>query len=72
MKVGMSEKSLAPSMENGQKADVRAQVFGISSNLEQSFGRGAKQQAINQSLILQAQGSQDVGQGENDMIVGHG
>jgi hypothetical protein len=72
MQVGMSEKGLAPCMQNRQKADVGAQVLGISSDLEQSLGRGAKQQAINPSLILQGQRSQDVGQGEDDMIVGDG
>jgi hypothetical protein len=70
MQMGMSEKSLAPSMQNGQKADVGAQVFGIRSDLEESLGRGPKQQAINQSLILQGQWSQDVGRSEDDMIVG--
>jgi hypothetical protein len=72
MQVGMSEKSLAPSMQNGQKADVGAQVFGIRSDLEESLGRGPKEQAVNQSLILQGQWSQDVGQSEDDMIVGDG
>ena len=66
------EKSLAPGMQNGQKADVGAQVFGIRSNLEESLGRGSKEQAINQSFILQGQRSQEVGQGEDDMIVGDG
>ena len=68
----MSEKSLAPSVENCHKADVGAQVFGISGDLEEGLGRGPKQQAINQNLILQGQGSKNVGQGEDDMIVGDG
>jgi hypothetical protein len=53
MQVGMSEKSLAPSVENCHKTDVGAQVFGISRDLEEGLGGGAKQQAVNQSLILQ-------------------
>jgi hypothetical protein len=57
MEVGMSEKSLAPSVEHGHKADVGAQVFGISRDLKEGLGRGPKQQAVNQNLILQGQGS---------------
>ena len=72
MQVGMSEKSLAPSVENCHKADVGAQVFGISRDLEEGLGGGAKQQAVNQNLILQGQGSQKVGQSEDDMKVGDG
>lgn len=72
MQVGMSEQSLAPSMQNCQKADVGTQVFGIGSDLEESLGRGSKQQAVNQNLILQGQGSQKVGQSEHHMIVGDG
>jgi len=72
MQVGMSEKSLAPSVENCHKADVGAQVFGISRDLEESLGGGAKQQTVNQSLILQGQGSQKVGQSEDNMKVGDG
>jgi hypothetical protein len=42
MQMGMSEKSLAPCMQHGQKADVGAQVFGIGRDLKQSLGCGAK------------------------------
>ena len=66
------EQSLAPSVENCHKADVGAQVFGISRNLEESLGGGAKQQAVHQSLILQGEGSQKVWQSEDDMKVGDG
>ena len=53
MEVGMNEKSLTPSVEHCHKSDVGAQVFGISRDLEEGLGGGAKQQAVNQSLILQ-------------------
>ena len=66
------EESLAPGMQNRQEADVGAQVFGIGSNLEESVGGGPKQQAVNQNLILEGEGSQNVGQSEDDMIVGDG
>src|SRR6516162_1256642 len=72
MQVGMSEKSLAPSVENCHKADVGAQVFGISRDLEEGLGGSAKQQAVHQNLILHGQGSQKVGQSKDDMKVGNG
>ena len=53
----MSEKSLAPSVEHCHKADVGAQVFGISRDLEEGLGGGPKQQAVNRNLILQGEGS---------------
>jgi hypothetical protein len=42
MEVRMSEKSLAPSVENCHKADVGAQVFGISRDLKKGLGGAAK------------------------------
>jgi len=72
MQMGMSEKSLTPGMQNRHKADVGTQVFGISRDLEESLSRGPKQQAVKQNLILQSQGSQKVGQSEDDMKVGDG
>ena len=68
----MSEKSLAPSVEHCHKADVGAQVLGISRDLEEGLGCGPQQQGVKQNLILQGQGSKNVGQGEDDMIVGDG
>jgi hypothetical protein len=47
-------------------------MFGIGSDSQESLGRGSKQQIVNYRLILQGQGSQDVRQSEDDMIVGHG
>src|ERR1700730_7421287 len=43
----MKMKVLPPGMKHGQKANRRAQTFGISGNREQRFRRGAKQDAVN-------------------------
>jgi hypothetical protein len=48
----MMEQVLAPSMEHGEKADLRTQVFGISGDDEQGLCRGLEQNAIEFSLIL--------------------
>ena len=42
----------APSMEHGKKADLGAQVLGISGDGEQGLRRGPEQDAIELSLIL--------------------
>ena len=42
----------APSMEHGEKADLGAQVLGISGDGEQGLRRGPEQDAIELSLIL--------------------
>jgi hypothetical protein len=34
MHMGMSQESLAPSVENGEKTDFGAEVLGISGDLE--------------------------------------
>ena len=69
MHMGMMQESLAPGVQNREKSDLSAQVFGIGGDLEESLSRGPKQQAVKQSLILQGQGSQDMGQGEYHMVV---
>jgi hypothetical protein len=61
MQMGMMQEGLAPSMQDRQKPDLSAEVFGISGDLEEGLGCGPKKQAVNQSLVLQGQGSQDVG-----------
>jgi hypothetical protein len=53
MHMGMSEQRLPPGVQNRKKSDLGAQVFGISGDLQKGLGRRPKQQAVNQSLILQ-------------------
>jgi hypothetical protein len=53
MHMGMSEQRLPPGVQNREESDLRTEVLGISGDLEKGLGRGPKQQAVNQSLILQ-------------------
>jgi hypothetical protein len=43
MDMGMSEQRLPPSVQNSEKSDLGAEVFGISGDLEKGLGRGTKQ-----------------------------
>ena len=42
----------APSVEHGEKANLGAQLLGISGDSEQGLRRGPEQDAIELSLIL--------------------
>ena len=50
------EQVMAPSVKHGEKADLGAQVFGISGDGEQGLRRGPEQDAIELSLILVGDG----------------
>ena len=39
-------------MEHGEESDLRTQVFGISGDGPQGFGRGAEENAVNHLLVL--------------------
>jgi hypothetical protein len=51
--VRVVKKILSPGVEHAKEADVRAKMFGISCNLQQSRGTGAKQQTIQNLLIVE-------------------
>ena len=53
MEMGMSEQRLPPGVQNREKSDLGAEVFGIGGDLQEGLGGSPKQQAVNQSLILQ-------------------
>jgi hypothetical protein len=72
MEVGMMMQVLSPSMEHRQKTDPGAQVLGVSGNLQQGLGRGAEEHAVNYSLVLKSQGSDRLGQREDDVKVLNG
>ena len=68
----MMLQPLIPGMEPAEEADLGSKVSRIASNLEQSGSTTAEQQAIDQSLVLQGQGSQFTRQREHRMDVARG
>src|SRR5712691_8675993 len=58
MDMGMEPELLIPSMQHGEEADFRAEVFRIASDFEKCFCTGAKQQIVNDFLVLQSQWSE--------------
>src|SRR5216683_7529316 len=57
MDMGMEPELLIPGMQHGEETDFRAEVFRIASDFEKSFCTGAKQQIVNDFLVLQSQWS---------------
>lgn len=66
---GMMMESLSPGVQDGEKSALGSQAFRIEGNLEEGFGHGTEMQSIDQSLILQGQGSHDWRQGEHHLVV---
>ena len=60
---------LPPTVEHCQEADPSAEVFPIGRNLQKSFGSRTEQQVINDSLILQCQWCQLLGQREDEVKI---
>src|SRR4030095_573991 len=71
MEMGVVLQVLPPSMEHGQKADVSTQVLGIGGDDAQRGGRGAKQDAVDDFLVLQGNSSHRVSNGEDDVKIGN-
>ena len=72
MHVRVRKQSLSPGVKHGQKADPRSQMSTIGSDLEQGLGDGAKQESIEEALVLQTQGSESLGNGEHHVAVRYG
>ena len=68
----MMLQSLVPGMEHAEEADLRAKVSRIASDLNESGGTGAEQQAIEQPLVLKRKRSQFTRQREHGMDVARG
>ena len=62
---------MPPSVEHGQKADLGAQVLGVGGDAAQGGGRSVKQDAVDDFLVLQRDGSDRVRNGEDDVKIGN-
>ena len=46
---------LTPGMQNTEEADFCTEMLGIASDFEKRFGTGAKQEIVDELLVLQSQ-----------------
>src|SRR6266852_8805929 len=70
MRVG--RELLTPGMQNAKEADFCTEVFGIAGHFEKGFRTGAKQEIVDDPLVLQDQGGQMTGKREDHMHVRRG
>src|SRR6266576_722431 len=60
---------LTPAVQHAEEADFRAEMFWITRNLEKGFRTGAKQEIVDDLLVLQDQRGQMTRQREDHMDV---
>ena len=68
----MINQGLPPTVEYGKEADLSSQVFGIGGDGGQGFGRGTKQNVVDDLFVLVSDGSDLFGDGEDDMEIVRG
>jgi hypothetical protein len=57
-------------MQHAEKADFCTEMFGIASDFQEGFRTGAKQEIVEDLLVLQHQRRQMTGKREDHMDVG--
>jgi hypothetical protein len=57
-------------MQDAEEANFCAEMLGITRNFQKSFGTGAKQEIVDELLVLQDQRSQMTRKREDHMDVG--
>src|SRR6266566_1485518 len=70
MRVG--RELLTPGMQNAEEADFCTEVFGVAGHFEKSFRTDAKQEIVDDLLVLQDQRGQMTGKREDHMHVRRG
>src|SRR5947208_10818641 len=69
VEMGMMDQGLSPGVEYGKEADFSSQMFGIGSDGGQGFGRGTKQNVVDDLFVLVSDGSDLFGDGKDDMEI---
>ena len=69
MDMWMGREFLTPGMQNAEEADFCTEVFGIAGHFEESFCTGAKQEIVEDLLVLQDQRGQMTRKREDHMDV---
>src|SRR6266851_3138365 len=70
--VGMMLEPLIPGMEHAEEADLRAQVAGIASDLQQGCGTSLEEQVVDHALVLERERREFTRQGEDEVHVAGG
>jgi len=70
--VRILQQVLSPGVEDAEESDLRAQVLGVGSDLEERGGAGMEEQAVEDALVLIGEWSQLMRQGEDHVNVTNG
>src|ERR1700692_1890248 len=68
----MMPEVLTPCVQYAEQANIGADILRVASDLEQRGGTDTEEQVVQQSLVLQHECRQFMGQREHDMEVRHG
>ena len=66
------EQRLPLSVEDGEEADLCAEVLGIGGDRAQGFGGGVEQDVVDRSLVVKGDGGDLLRHGEDDVAIGRG
>jgi hypothetical protein len=71
VKVWVVEQRLGPGVQDGEKADLSAEMTRVAGDLEQCLRCGAKEDLVDRLLVVPRQGGNFCGHGEHDVEVGN-
>ena len=69
MQVGMVREILAPGMQHGKEADFGAEMFRVGSDCEKRFRSSPEENAINDTFVLERNGSDRFGYGKDNVKI---
>ena len=67
----MQSQVLSPGVQNAEEADLGSEVLGVGRNFEHGLSAGAEEQIVEQPWIALTERIQLMGQGKDDVEVGH-
>ena len=68
----MQQQVLPPGVQNADHSNFRAQVLGISCDLQQGLRTGGEQQVVEQAWVVQGQHMEIMGHSEHHMKIAGG
>ena len=72
MQVRMMEQCLAPGVEDGEEAELCAEMLGIGGDRLQGFGGGVEQDVVDRSFVAMGDGGDLLRHGEDHVEIGRG
>ena len=67
----MRSEVLSPGVQNAEEADLGSEVLGVGRNFKHGLSAGAEKQIVEQPWVALTERVQLVGQGKDDVEVGH-